>query len=510
MMGEKQRDFVPQVVSLETLVPQDNFYRKLETEVDLNFVRDLVGRCYATNMGRPSIDPVVFFKLQLIMYFESIRSERQLMDMSALRLDHRWYLGYDLNERVPHHSSLTYIRDRYGLVVFQRFFERIIELCIEAGLVWGEELHFDGTVSEANADYDKRVPRFYWEAQQHLQELFEEETPSDIAGTSESEAPPTENETGDRQFVDKYAGHQRLVKASSYQRQHDYWVNTTDPDASHMGQSKMGYRTHYGVDGGKARIIMTCLVTPTTIQDNTPMLDLAWWSRFRWQLPFKVAVGDQKYGTIENIVSLENNGVKAYVPIHAKSVGTRKGMFPKEAFIYDAEQDCYVCPQGEILPWRRSEDQTQTQVYYGFYRICGKCPLKPQCTTNRWRQVSRSYFQSYLDRVAEYHQTEAYQKAMRKRQVWVEPKFAESKLWHQGRRFRLRRIHKVNIEALLRASVQNLKQLLRRRSQRKPLKPATVQALAVPVPLISPVFGLFWARWSLFCGSQHNRRKVIP
>ena len=174
MMGEKQREFTPQVVSLETLVPQDNFYRKLEAKVDLSFVRDLVRDSYATNMGRPSVDPVVFFKLQLIMYFEGIRSERQLMEMSSMRLDHRWYIGYDLNEKVPNHSSLTKIRDRYGLVVFQRFFEQIVEMCIEAGLVWGKELHFDGTLAEANADYDKLVPRFYWEANKHLQELFKE------------------------------------------------------------------------------------------------------------------------------------------------------------------------------------------------------------------------------------------------------------------------------------------------------------------------------------------------
>lgn len=135
-------------------------------------------------MGRPSIDPVVFFKLQLIMYFEGIRSERQLMDMATMRLDHRWYIGYDLNESVPNHSSLTRIRDRYGLVVFQRFFEQIVELCIQAGLVWGQELHFDGTLSEANADYDKLIPRFYWEAKTHLQALFEEKTATQVASRS--------------------------------------------------------------------------------------------------------------------------------------------------------------------------------------------------------------------------------------------------------------------------------------------------------------------------------------
>jgi hypothetical protein len=111
---------------------------------------------------------VVFFKLQLIMFFEGIRSERQLMELVNLNLAYRWYIGYDLDEPVPDHSSLSKIRDRYGLVVFQRFFEGIVELCQTAGLVWGQELYFDGTKIRANAALEGTVPRWYWEAKHHL------------------------------------------------------------------------------------------------------------------------------------------------------------------------------------------------------------------------------------------------------------------------------------------------------------------------------------------------------
>ena len=89
------------------------------------------------------------------------------METVALHLAHRWYIGYDLGERVPDHSSLSKIRDRYGLEVFQRFFEQIVQCCVEARLVWGQELYFDGTRVRANADMDRQVPRFYWDAQQH-------------------------------------------------------------------------------------------------------------------------------------------------------------------------------------------------------------------------------------------------------------------------------------------------------------------------------------------------------
>jgi len=150
MMGSKDRAFAPLVnVSLEQLVPEqlvpaDHFYRHLHKSLDLSFVRELAIPFYAAG-GRPSVDPVVFFKLQLFMFFDGIRSERQLVRTAADRLSLRWYLGYDLHQELPDHSSLTRIRDRYGVDTFRRFFERIVEQSQMAGLVWGKELYFDGT-----------------------------------------------------------------------------------------------------------------------------------------------------------------------------------------------------------------------------------------------------------------------------------------------------------------------------------------------------------------------------
>jgi transposase len=134
MLGPpKSRDLTePIAVSLDELVPTGHFYRQLDCTLDLTFVRDLVQETYA-GIGRPSIDPVVFFTLQLILFFEGLRSERQLMRVVADRLSLRWSVGYDLTETLPDHSSLTRIRERYGLAVFHRFFEAIAEQCIDAG-----------------------------------------------------------------------------------------------------------------------------------------------------------------------------------------------------------------------------------------------------------------------------------------------------------------------------------------------------------------------------------------
>ena len=104
MMGIKIREFapLPREISLEELVPSDCFYRDLEKCLDLSFVREMVAPLYASG-GRTSVDPAVFFKLQLVMFFEDLRSERQLMEVAADRLSLRWYLGYDLFEPLPDH-----------------------------------------------------------------------------------------------------------------------------------------------------------------------------------------------------------------------------------------------------------------------------------------------------------------------------------------------------------------------------------------------------------------------
>jgi transposase len=140
----------PVTISPESLVPADHFYRHLDASLDLTFVRAWVEELYKAG-GRPSLDPVVFFKLQLILFCEGLRSERRLMETASLHLAHRWYLGYGRDEPLPDHSSLTRIRQRLGLPIFQRCFEHVVERCQEAGLVWGRDLFFDATKVQANA-----------------------------------------------------------------------------------------------------------------------------------------------------------------------------------------------------------------------------------------------------------------------------------------------------------------------------------------------------------------------
>ena len=479
MLGPRKRRGLDRsvVVSLEALVPPDHFYRHLEARLDLAFVRELVRDRYAA-MGRPSIDPVVFFKLQLILFFEGIRSERNLLEVASLNLAHRWYVGYHLDEPLPDHSSLTRIRTRLGVEVFRRFFERVVELCRQAGLVWGKELFFDATQVDANASLDSGAPRFAVEA--HLGRLFSgdplhEPGPSE-PGEAPRELPVAMAEAARAELaVTNASRHDWLVRGgrpdrtiirAGYRRRTDFEASRTDPDAALMARKQggvhFGYHDHYAVDGGRARIIVEVLVTPADVMENQPMLDLLWRARWRWRLPVRQVTGDTTYGTIENIVALEDQGIRAYVPL--PDFDERTPYYGASKFVYDPERDAYACPEGHPLPRRRAKYTEQVVVYRAEAATCNACPVKTACTgSDEGRQVRRSFYAAYLDRVRGYHQTAAYQKAMRKRAVWTEPLFGEAKEWHGLRRFRLRTLWKVNIEALLVASGQNLKRLLRKR-----------------------------------------------
>ena len=212
-------------------------------------------------------------------------------------------------------------------------------------------------------------------------------------------------------------------------------------------------------DGGKRRIILAAFVTPADVMENVPLRDLLWRVCFRRKLRPGQVTGDTTYGTVENIVAIEDAGIRAFFPL--PDFDRRTPFFGKGQFVYDAEADAYRCPQGQVLPRRKTKYTEDEVVYRAEATICNACLVKAACTTSdHGRIVHRSFFAEYLDKVRGYHPTEAYQKARRKRQVWVEPLFAEAKEWHGLRRFRLRGLGNVNILGLLVAAGQNLKRWL--------------------------------------------------
>jgi len=328
----------------------------------------------------------------------------------------------------------------------------------------------------ANADLDSLTPRFAVQAreaiQAHLATLFvyedteheQQEVAADRAETTcggatarqvtacsvPSPLPVTRSPAEQGELAQENATRHDWIAEQGkpqrevhglYRRTADFRISTTDPDATPMrlkgGGTHLGYQTHYVVDGGKQRIILGVLVTPGEVMENQPMLDLLWRVRFRWKLQPRQVTGDTTYGTIENIKAIEDAGIHAYVPLPDWEHMTP--YFGPSKFTYNAAQDVYLCPQGQSLRPFRREYQAEKVEYRADAATCNACSLKAQCTSSEYgRQVHRSFHASYLERVKGYHQTPAYQKAMNKRKVWVEPLFAEAKDWHGMRRFRLR------------------------------------------------------------------------
>ncbi|MBV9280786.1 MAG: IS1182 family transposase [Chloroflexi bacterium] len=483
MLGPpKQRELDrPVLVSLERLIPADHFYRHLDATLDLSFVREWVADLYAAG-GRPSIDPVVFFRFHLIMFFEGIRSERQLVENARYNLAHRWYLGYHLDEPLPDRSSLIKIRQRLGLDIFRRFFEHILDLCDEAGLVWGQELLADATKVQANADPDSLVPRLKEVMDDHLVALFGEEREQsrearetevgedaprllhpDRQSTPAGESTEADTQPARWDVLEECRLDPDRPPSGSYQRIGDRKVSLTDPDAKPVtladGRSVLGYQDHYLVDGGSARIILHAFVTPGDVSENQVLLDQLRRTIFRRKVRPERVIADARYGTAPNVRDLEEMDIRAYIPLHEGDKASP--YFRHQDFTYDAERDVYTCPQGEELRPSWVDEGKERTIYRARAAVCNACPLKERCTTNtQGRQVSRSFHGEYLDRVRGYYGTRAYQKAQRKRGVWVEPLFGEAKQWHGLRRFRLRGLESVNIEGLLVAAGQNLKRYL--------------------------------------------------
>jgi hypothetical protein len=361
--------------------------------------------------------------------------------------------------------------------------------------------HFDATHVLADAAMDSLTARFAVEAREalqvHLGALFPDETIQDAPGEAPHKAlAPTQDQdsagpsvplaprqlpvdlphpVGEELAAANVARHdwiaqdgrQQRAVHGVYQRTADFRISTTDPDATPLrlkgGGTHLGYQTHYVVDGGKQRIILGVLVAPGEVMEHQPMLDLLWHVRFRWKLQPRQVTGDTTYGTLENLRAVEDMGIRAYVPL--PDWEQNSPYFGASKFRYDAEHDHDVCPHGQVLRRIYTFAAGQRVHYRAQAATCRTCPLKAQCTPGMkvGRSVWRAFGEEYVERVQAYQSTAASQKAVRKRQVWVEPLFAEGKQWHGMRHFRTRRLWRVNGAALLLASGQNLKRLLQRR-----------------------------------------------
>ena len=159
MQGRK--DFTPKMlyqVHLDTLVPADNFYRQLDATLDLHFIYKETKQYYGTE-GQESIDPVVFFKIMLVGYLNNINSDRALLRYCANCLDVRLSLRYDIDEQLPWFSTISRTRQLYGEDVFLALFKKVLNMCVDKGMVRGKRQAVDSAFIKANASMDSLVEK---------------------------------------------------------------------------------------------------------------------------------------------------------------------------------------------------------------------------------------------------------------------------------------------------------------------------------------------------------------
>ncbi len=156
---------------LSERIPKDNFYRRLKVVLNLDFLYPLTKGYYGES-GQKSIDPVVFFKLCLVGYLENIISDRKLMEHCSMRLDILFFIGYDIDEELPWHSTISRTRQLFPEAVFEEVFTRILAMCVEKGMVSGHTQAIDSAPVKANASMDSlelKVPKEDLEA--HLRNV---------------------------------------------------------------------------------------------------------------------------------------------------------------------------------------------------------------------------------------------------------------------------------------------------------------------------------------------------
>jgi transposase len=145
-------------IDLESFVVEDHFLRRINRVLDLSFIRELTTARYSDGQGRPSIDPEVYFRMQLVAYFYGIAKDRRLCEEVRYNLAYRWFCRLSLDDDVPDHSSLTRIRDRLGEEVFKAVFRRIVAQCQQKGLVKDpSRVMTDATLIAADASLNSLI-----------------------------------------------------------------------------------------------------------------------------------------------------------------------------------------------------------------------------------------------------------------------------------------------------------------------------------------------------------------
>jgi transposase/uncharacterized protein (UPF0179 family) len=465
-------------IQLSDLVPQNNFYRRLDKILNLGFLYKTTAKYYGTE-GQESIDPVVFFKICLVGYLNNIISDRRLIEFCSDSLSIRFFIGYDMDETLPWHSTISRTRQLYEEDVFNGVFHTILAQCIDAKLVAGHTQAIDSAFIKANASMDSlelKVPKDSLD--EHLQKVrhisqMDKEKPCRKAKNNKA--------TDDQKIIS--ASPSKLNDIKTRQQK---WAKDQDqrPGAGNKGSKYTSNKTHYSptdpdarisVKPGKARklnyysqisvdtdhqIITQIQADLADKKDNQYLQDLVANTKQNLKksgLEIEKLLADAGYSSGENYAWLEDQNIKSYIPPH----GTYKG--GPDGFEFIEDGNYWLCPDHKKVLFIKQvvERGTLKNHYRTSVEDCRNCPLKESCLSKSQysKKISITAYRAEYERNNERLAKNKYHKA--KRMSTVEPVFGTLINFLGMRKINTIGLDQANKCMLLAATAFNLKKLLK-------------------------------------------------
>ena len=453
-----------EIVDTESLVPTEHLLRKIDAAVDFNKIYDMVEPLYCADNGRPSVDPVVLFKMVFIQHLYGLGSLRRTAEEVRANIYYRWFLGYRLQEETPHFSTISYnFRHRFTSETVDQIFNWILMEMVEAGYVAPGVVFVDGTHIKANANTKKAVKKEVpVTAKRYAEELMEEvnadreahgkkpfEDDSDDDNGNEPPTPPKKK----RDNTSK----KKLKKRKKEAKKKTVTVSTTDPDCGLFvkGDHKrqMAYEAHTACD--VHGVVLDVEVTPGNVHDSVPFDDL--YGRITKKFDSVHAfVADSAYKTphICKLVFGDGNILStAYTRPR-----TMKGGHEWWKYVYDEYYDCVLCPENQVMKYSTT-NRDGYREYKSNPQVCCSCPTRHLCTKNMdcIKTVTRHIWSNYVEMAEEARYTPICKRMYKARKETIERVFADAKEQHGMRYTRYTGLAQVRNWVKLKFAAMNLK-----------------------------------------------------
>ncbi len=482
MQGKKQiKPKMLYTITLEQLVPADNFYRRLKKAIDLNWLYKGTQKYYGVE-GQESIDPVVFFKICLIGYINNINSDRRLSDYCADSLGIRLFLGYDIDEPLPWHSTISRTRQLYGEEVFKQLFEQVFEKCIDSGMIAGHTQALDGAFLKANASKDSLAIK---QVSQSVDEYLLENIKANTSARRPAKVNRADQGQQHMDGDDEQQTRQLKELDTRYQRQgKDYeempgsegrgkflsnktHYSPTDPDARiavKPGKPReLYYNGQIAVDTAH-HVITHAESFRADGKDCRDLITIAEQLQTRLHhhgMKIEKLLADGAYSSGENYQYLEQQNITPYIPLLGGALSGSEG------FIYDGQHDWYICKNNKLLKGsgRVVDDGRGHPVkkYFSLQSDCKNCPIRNTCITDKakTKKIQHSIYKAELERAKARQQTVKAKVMKRKRSSTVEPVWGTLINFTGMKRLNARGLKAANKMLLLAATVYNLKKWLK-------------------------------------------------